>query len=293
MEQFINKIKHKLPLHGIILLLIPLLMLPLMPPQDMAKKAHAGNEVRLPILMYHQLTKEPSRVCDHCITARQFESDLDELIKLGYTTVSMAQVIAFCELGTPLPPKPIVISFDDGFEAFYVYGFPMLKQRGMKAVLAVIGEETERFTQTEDRRLKYSSSTWPQLKEMSDSGLVEIESHSWNLHSKKGGRLGAMKKNCESTEEYLALLTNDVEKMRTEFKNNGLPDFSVYVYPYGRFSSETSEILSSLGVRAIFLCDSRVNVLRAGDTDVLMRLKRFNRAPGTFYFDDNVLLAVR
>ncbi|MDR3344682.1 MAG: polysaccharide deacetylase family protein [Oscillospiraceae bacterium] len=281
--QSLKSFALRLPRQGVALLLITLTSVPMLALRKAPEDTSAANELRLPILMYHQLTKDPRLVSEFCISAEQFAADLDALEKMGYETVSMAQVIAFCESGGSIPAaKPVVISFDDGFESFYAYAFPLLKEHGMRAVLGVIGEEAERFSATEDHRLKYSSCTWTELAEIAASGLVEIESHTWNLHNKKNGRKGAAKKFGESTEDYRTLLTNDVEATQAAYKTHGLPEFSVYVYPYGTFSADSAEILRSLGVRAAFVCDARVNILHAGETEPLMELKRFKRKPGTF-----------
>ena len=288
-----KKINLKALYKSLLLLLIPVAAMGFMPKIVIPTNIIVGDTVHLPILMYHQLTKEPSRVCEYCVSVEQFGSDLDQLKKMGYNTVSLAQVIAFCETGEPLPPKPIVISFDDGFESFYVYAYPMLREREMRAVLAVIGEEAERFTRVEDHRLKYSCSPWKQLKEMADSGIVELASHSWDLHyKKKNGRFGADKKNDESVKSYREVLRRDVEQMRQAFAENSLPPFEVYVYPYGEYSTESAEILTALGIKAALICDGRLNALRPGDTSRLMHLRRFNRVPGEFSFDGRKLKSV-
>ncbi|MDR3345200.1 MAG: polysaccharide deacetylase family protein [Oscillospiraceae bacterium] len=240
----------------------------------------AVQELRLPILMYHQLTTKPERTHELCITLELFKQDLDEIEKKGYTPVSMAQVIDFCEQGKPLPPKPIVLSFDDGYESFYVYAYPLLKERKMHATLAVIGWVADRFSKVSDHRLKYSCCTWEQLREMAEDGTAEVLSHSWDLHTMEKGRNGAAQKKGESIEDYRAALAEDMEYMHKAFERAKLPDVPVFVYPYGAFSPDSAEILRSLGIRAAFQCDSRVNILRAGDTDALMRLGRFNRPPG-------------
>ena len=94
--------------------------------------------------------------------------------------------------------------------------------------------------------------------------------------------IDAAKKRGESAEAYREVLTRDVQRLREAFQKNGLPDFSVYVYPFGQYSRESPEILRDLGIKAALICDSRVNLLCPGDTEPLMRLKRFNRVPGGF-----------
>ena len=73
------------------------------------------QEVTLPILMYHGLTEEPSKVNDYFILAEDFEKDLKWLHDHGYTSVSFGQLADYAEKGSRLPEKPVLITFDDGY----------------------------------------------------------------------------------------------------------------------------------------------------------------------------------
>ena len=63
--------------------------------------------------MYHSILKDPQRTGDYVISPEQLEKDLIYLQNHGYTTVLLADLIAYVHEGTPLPDKPIVLTFDD------------------------------------------------------------------------------------------------------------------------------------------------------------------------------------
>ena len=72
------------------------------------------------------------------------------------------------EHGTPLPEKPVIITFDDGYADNYENAYPILKKYGFKATIFLIYD----FTNTYPNYL-----TWDQIAEMKESGLIRFESH--------------------------------------------------------------------------------------------------------------------
>ena len=108
----------------------------------------AGEEadaVPLPIIMYHEV--KPDKSGKDAIQPWELESDLRWLAENGYTTVVMADVIAYVRDGTPLPEKPIVLSFDDGYYNNYVYVLPLLRQYAARIVFSLLGRNTDDFTE--------------------------------------------------------------------------------------------------------------------------------------------------
>lgn len=158
----------------------------------------AEETLALPILMYHGLTTKPKQVNDYFILAKTFENDLKYLKSQGYNSVSMNQVIDYVEKGKPLPAKPIVLSFDDGYCNNYNLGSPLLEKYNMKAVLSVIGKPCQISTDAVYRSEDYCNVTWEQLKAMNDSGLWSIENHTYNLHELECGRKGASRNKNEA-----------------------------------------------------------------------------------------------
>ena len=106
----------------------------------------AQEGVRVPVLMYHSILKDSARQGKYVVSPAVLAADLDALQKRGYETVTVSDLLAYVQDGTPLPDKPVMITFDDGYYNNYVYAYPLLQQRGMRAVVSIIGSQTALYT---------------------------------------------------------------------------------------------------------------------------------------------------
>lgn len=237
---------------------------------------NAEDGKALPIIMYHQITTTGSKLNKYAITPEQFESDIKYLKEAGFETITITDLLSHVYDNTPIPEKPIILTFDDGYESFYEYIYPLLKEYKMKAVVSIVGSFTDQFSENEDHNLNYSYLTWKQINEMQNSGYVEIQNHTYDLHKIDNGRKGVAKKSGESLETYKEILEADILKLQqqilmyTGFKPNTL------TYPFGSFSEETKEIIKEMGFLAILTCAEKLNSI-SYDTDWLYSLGRFNR----------------
>lgn len=240
-----------------------------------------ADTVRLPVVMYHHILKDTARRGDYVVSPAQFESDLRYIQNDGYETVSASQIIDFLNGEGSLPSKPILITFDDGYETVHEYAFPLLKQYGMKAVIAVIGKHTDTFSkETEPHHLSYSHVSWEQLREMQKSGVFEIANHSYNMHEgRASARYGIGKKSSEDASAYRDAILNDIGGLNDEiFSEIGIkPD--VFAYPFGSITKASFEVLQELDFKLLFTCEEKVNLLEGG-TSLPAKLMRFNRAGG-------------
>lgn len=239
----------------------------------------AVSEVSLPIVMYHQVTDTPKLWGKYAVSSAELESDFRYIKSKGYTAVTMAQVTAYCEGKGDLPEKPIIISFDDGYESFVTIVEPLLEKYDMRAVLAVIGSAADLFTKVEDHHLDYSHLSWPQIEKLSKNPRVELQNHTYDMHTGDKGRKGCMRKSGESIQHYEAVIKTDIEKLQTLiYEHTGRrPD--TMVFPFGAFSDETVEIVKAMGFKAVFTCREKVNHIKRGEGN-LYSLGRFNRAHG-------------
>ena len=236
------------------------------------------KEVDVPIIMYHMITEKPKYIGKYGVTPAEVEADLVYLKENGYTTVHMQDLADFVERGDRLPKKPIVLTFDDGNSSDYTYLFPLLQKHDMKAVLAIIGEVTDRYTNdnAKNSKGKYPNLTWQQIKEMHESELLEIQSHGYDLH----GRRGSGKKKGESPDAYNARLSADLKKLQDVCYTQLGHVPNTFIYPLGIVSEGSRQVLENLGMVASLGCEEGVTVVRQGDKDCLFKMHRYNRPSG-------------
>lgn len=236
-------------------------------------------EVKLPIIMYHQVTDNSKLWSKYAISSAQLESDFKYLKEKGYKAITMAQLIAYCEGKGEMPEKPIIISFDDGYESFVTLVEPLLEKYDMYAVLAIIGSAADLFTKVEDHHLDYSHLSWPQIEALSKNPRVELQNHTYDLHTSDKGRKGCMRKSGESLQHYEAVVKTDIEKQQNLLYEHTGRKPDTMVFPFGAFSDETVEIVKEMGFKAVFTCREKVNYIKQGESS-LYSLGRFNRAHG-------------
>lgn len=241
--------------------------------------AFAGESVKLPIIMYHSVLKDQAQAGKYVISPSALDADLNYLESHGYETVTVADLVRYVDELGELPEKPVMITFDDGHYNNYLYAYPLLKKHGMRAVISVIGKETEQYTESGQENAYWSYLTLDRLREISTDGVFEIQNHSYDLHE-NDARKGALRMRGESLESYRALLVEDTERTQKLLIEGGVPTPICYTYPYGACSRESEEVIKSLGFLCTLGCEERVNTLRRGDADCLYRLGRYNRPAG-------------
>ena len=111
---------------------------------------------------------------------------------------------------------------------------------------------------------------------MADSGLVELQNHSYHLHSKDQGRKGAKKKAVESVAEYQSLLEDDVSTMQRRMQEETGYTPTTFTYPFGAVSDESLPVLKKLGFQATLVCESHINQITR-DPECLYGLGRYLR----------------
>lgn len=232
----------------------------------------------IPVVMYHALLKDEARHGKYVISPAEFESDLRYLQEHGYTTILVEDLIAYTQ-GAPLPEKPVLLTFDDGYYNNYLYGFPLAKAYSSKFVLSPIGRCTDLYTDTPDENAYYSHATWPQLREMAESGLVEVQNHSYDMHQGKGGRLGLKQRPGEPEGAYRQLITEDLLQAQQAIEEGVGLRPTALAYPFGAVSKSTPEIVKGLGFQCTFSCEEHISRVTR-DPASLYDLGRFLRKSG-------------
>ena len=181
---------------------------------------------QVPILMYHYLSEPPADADiyrrDLSVSPALFAQHLERLQDEGYTTIRLDDLILNLTQGTPLPDKPVIITFDDGYRDNYLNAFPLLKERGMTATFFVVSDFIDK------RQPEYLS--WDMVREMYAGGMA-IESHGRN-HVSLDGR---------DTDYLIWQALGSLETI--EFELGVRPRF--ISYPAGDYDENTIQIFQS------------------------------------------------
>ena len=239
--------------------------------------AKSDDEIELPIIMYHSLLK--SQKSTYIVHPNIFEEDLKYIQSKGYSTITMTELINYVYNDAPLPEKPIIITFDDGYYNNLSYAVPLLHKYNMKAVISIVGEYSDRYTESDEANPNYGYLRWKDINELITDGCIEFQNHTYNSHSMNNGRNGCKKTSSESAEHYSNFLSNDLNKLQEEFRNNcnGYQP-NTFTYPFGAVSKESNSIVKDLGFKASLSCTSGINIITK-DPNCLYLLKRNNRVP--------------
>jgi peptidoglycan/xylan/chitin deacetylase (PgdA/CDA1 family) len=142
----------------------------------------AGRQVRVPILMYHYVEPWPANADEirKGLTVRpdDFAAQIDYLHQHGYVTVSLYDLVYGLALGRPLPPKAVIVTFDDGYASLPQYAVPAMERYGYSGTIFVI-------TDFMDRGLD-AYLTWPEAEALYARGW-KIEPHT-KTHEELAGR---------------------------------------------------------------------------------------------------------
>ena len=233
--------------------------------------------VEMVVLMYHSINSKESHSNDYVITPQALEQDLKYLKDNGYTTITMTNVINFVENCIPLPEKPVMITFDDGYYNNYLHAFPLLQKYDSRAVLSIIGTETDKYSAIDENRENYSHVTWEQVREMHDSGLVEFQNHSYNMHKLDTPRRGSSINNGEDVATYQRLLKEDMTILQNKYLEHLDYTPTTYTYPFGRISEDSYDVVKEMGFHATLDVQQRIYKCVPGDKSTLFRIPRYNR----------------
>jgi peptidoglycan/xylan/chitin deacetylase (PgdA/CDA1 family) len=238
-------------------------------------------DIKVPIIMYHSVIDSKQNLGAYVLNLEELRRDLLYIKEKGYTPILLSDLINYHNIPyLRLPEKPIILTFDDGFYNNYSLVFPLIQEMGMKFVFSVVGEYVEKESESKEKQVDlYSYVNWSQVREMYDSGIVDILNHSYSFH-KINGRRGMMQKQSENDSVYLNTIKTDLLKVQDRFKEHGIRSSNAFTYPFGLFTPKTQKILAEMGYEAVLTCTEGVNVINRSSS--LMELKRYNRIHGPY-----------
>lgn len=243
----------------------------------MTRKSFSATEpIRVPIIMYHDIIETVDGSNNR--TLIDFENDLRAFKEAGYTTIHYQSLIDYVYSGIPLPTKPLILTFDDGYLNNYKMAYPLLKKYDMKAVISIIGWSVGLDYDTEKNRPINPHFTWEEASEMVNSGVIEIQSHSYDLHevpTDPNVRSGVLQQSGEDVYTYMDLFKSDHFQLSelTQKHLNVTPQ--LFTYPYGFYNPHTEGLLSLLGYKGSVTTESGVNLITQNPKS-LFALKRID-----------------
>ena len=234
---------------------------------------------QVPILMYHHLSEDVTN--SEMVSPEQFEAQIRALSEAGYTGVSFDELQAYVLRGEPLPEKPVVITFDDGYRSNYTLAYPILQKYGMKATIFAVGVSfgTDHYKDTDYAITPHFGAA--EAAEMTASGLISIQSHTYDMHQWPPYETGsAVRENIlqlssESEEAYVQALTEDFTRSRALLEGATGQPVDVLAYPAGQYSTLAQVTLQSLGVHVTLSTNPGVNTVVKGLPQTLYAMLRF------------------
>ena len=190
----------------------------------------ADFKVKVPILMYHYV----EYVQDRNDTIRQsmninpglFETQLRILQDNNYKTYFVKDIPSILDQDLELPERRIILTFDDGYEDFYTFAFPLLKKYKIKSTLYVVNNFLgSKGYLTED-----------QLKEIVNSRLVEIGAHTLDHVYLKG--------------ESGAVAARQIVESKNELEDMLGINIRTFAYPFGAFDDAAIQIVKEASFSA-------------------------------------------
>ena len=211
----------------------------------------SAEESKFLVLNYHDIIDNKSTADDAVdLSQKHFEDQLQWLKTNNYNVISVQQLFDAAAGKTSLPKKAVVLTFDDGYQSFYTRVFPLLKKYHYTATVSLVGSwMVENANENKPTKPLMS---WAQIKELTQSGLIEIASHSFDLHK---GILGNPQGNTqaaavtrlyddpmliyENAADYQDRIQNDLLKSaELIFQHSGVRP-RVMVWPYGEYNQLT------------------------------------------------------
>lgn len=240
-----------------------------------ASTSHAN----LVVLCYHEVTAT-TEAADRDPLAVSIGSlilQFNWLEANGYSPVSLQQVIDERRGGKPLPENAVLLTFDDGYRSFYDRVMPLLKLYGFPAVLAPVTSWVDapagssvHYGDEEVPRGRFLS--WKQLREIVDSDLVEIISHSHDLHRGIPGNpqgntqpatttlaFDAEAGSYETTEERVERVREDLTVSAQLFEKRIGYRPRAIAWPYGEYDSFVQEAAEDVGMKLSLTLDDTAN----------------------------------
>lgn len=214
------------------------------------KKFIPEKEIKVPIFVYHYVEyvkdqKDTTRK-SLAITPNVFEAQMVTLKEDGYSFITFKDVERYLRGVQKLPEKPIIITFDDGYEDFYTDVFPIIKKHSIQVTQYLVVNFIGNPNYLKDE----------QIRILIKSGLIEFGSHTLthvNLKSVPAAQA-----------QY------EISKSKSSLERIYKMPISTFAYPYGSYTEEISQFVEKAGYSTAVTTEDGITIKK----DERFRLKR-------------------
>lgn len=234
------------------------------------------------VLNYHDILEEEERVPPFdriAVNKLHLDEHFAWLKKNNYHVISIQDLLDAMKGEKALPSQAVMLTFDDGYQSFYTRAMPLLKKYKYPATLAVVGSWLEQQNVPGVKPLM----TPAQIREVMNSGLVEIASHSYDLHhsipaNPQGNQQSAVTARLYSTEydeyendeSYRKRIFQEIDKSSEQLFQQLGKRPRVMVWPYGEYNAIALDAAKLAGMRLTMGLNDGANTL--ADAGVMKRM---------------------
>lgn len=193
--------------------------------------SYYAESTTVPVLNYHKV--QDGAGTPLAVGTKEFEEQMAYLHEKGFTAITPDQLVDYVQAGKPLPAKPVLITFDDGYRDFYFNAYPILKKYGLTATVFVITDVIGHDPGYLD---------WDQIIEMRDHGKGIV----FGSHTLSHAALNTIPPG-----EIMFQLVKSKEGM--EWKLDAPVKY--FAYPGGAYDRNIEKLVQQAGYKAAFAID--------------------------------------
>ena len=200
-------------------------------------QASDNEQIKVPILVYHKFG--PTAKDLMTITPEVLEAQLQWLKDNGYTVIPLKTLVHYLQGTAPPPsPKSVVITVDDGHKSFYTYMAPLIRKYNIPVTLFIYPTA---ISNSDERHI-----TWVELRELQQTGLFDIQSHTyWHPNFKQ-------EKKKLSPEDYKIFVNSQLKKSKEVLEQKLGTKVDYLAWPYGIYDDELEKWAQENGYTAAF-----------------------------------------
>ncbi len=200
----------------------------------------AASTTNIPILCYHNLN--PTKPGSMNMTPKKFESQIKWLVDNGFTIIPLKQAVEYLQgKRESLPNKSIVVTADDGWKSVYIYMFPIIKKYNIPITLFIYPETISKGK---------NAMTWEELKKLQQTGLFDIQSHTYSHPNFKHA-----KKNMSPT-NYEKYVNAELVKSKNILENKTGNKIVFLAWPFGIYDNYLEQAAAKAGYTTAFTIDA-------------------------------------